>query len=106
MDIFELHEIIDKTELDLAEKFNCHVTIHLDPVDVENEQLTELKQLLAKTTTLVHPNLTAHDVRMVPGKEHTNLIFDVVKPFDCTLSDTELKEKITKLIRFLAEQSP
>jgi len=99
MDIFELHEIIDQTELDLAEKFNCHVTIHLDPVDVENEQLTELKQLLAKTTTLVHPNLTAHDVRMVPGKEHTNLIFDVVKPFDCTLSDTELKEKITKLIR-------
>ena len=99
MDIFALHEIIDQTELDLAEKFNCHVTIHLDPVDVDNEQLTELKQILAKTTTYVHPSITVHDVRMVPGKEHTNLIFDVVKPFDCTLTDTELKEKISNLVR-------
>ena len=99
MDIFYLHEIIDQTELDLAAKFDCHVTIHLDPVDTENKELAELKEILAKKATYVHPNITVHDVRLVPGKEHTNLIFDVVKPFDCKLSDSEVKEKISALMK-------
>lgn len=99
MNIFELHEIIDQTEFAIGNKFNCHVTIHMDPVDTENDQLKELKEMLRNITACIHPNLTVHDIRMVPGKNQTNLIFDVVKPFDCQLSDEELKKKIQEMVR-------
>ncbi|MCR4939533.1 MAG: cation diffusion facilitator family transporter [Treponemataceae bacterium] len=99
MDIFYLHEIIDKTEFDIMKKFNCQATIHMDPVDINNKDLSELKEILVKSTSFIDPALTVHDVRMVPGKEHTNLIFDVVKPFDCKLSDEELRKKISSLIK-------
>lgn len=92
--IFEIHDSIDIAEVDIATKFNCHVVIHMDPIDVKNKRLTVLKQLIEKTVKEIDPEFTYHDVRIVPGITHSNLLFDVVKPFSCKLSDSELKQVI------------
>lgn len=92
--IFEIHDSIDIAEVDIAQKFNCHVVIHMDPIDVKNKRLTVLKQLIEKTVKEIDPDFTYHDVRIVPGITHSNLMFDVVKPFSCKLSDSELKQVI------------
>lgn len=89
-DIFELHDVIDVLEFDLSQKFNCEAVIHMDPIDTKNERLTKLKEELKEELLKIHSELSAHDVRMVPGPTHTNLIFDVVKPFECKHSDEEL----------------
>ena len=91
MNIFSLHDVIDVAENAIATRFNCHVVIHMDPVDIENKRLAELKEVLAQEIVKIDPELKYHDVRMVPGDTHTNLIFDVVKPFSCQLSDEKLK---------------
>ena len=91
INIFSLHDVIDIAENDIAQRFNCHVIIHMDPVDTENKRLAELKQVLAEEVVKINPELKYHDVRMVPGDTHTNLIFDVVKPFSCFLTDEQLK---------------
>lgn len=93
--IFELHDVIDNAEVDIAKRFNCHVIIHMDPVDVNNERLEKLKLVIKEECNNINPALCFHDVRMVPGVTHTNLIFDVVKPLDCKLSD----ENLVKLIQ-------
>ena len=43
--------------------------------------------------------ITMHDFRVVKGYTHTNLIFDVVVPFDCKLSDDDLKQGIQQMVR-------
>ena len=96
--IFEIHDSIDIAEVDIATKFNCHVVIHMDPIDVKNKRLTVLKQFIEKTVKEIDPDFTYHDVRIVPGITHTNLLFDVVKPFSCNLSDSELKRTIHEKI--------
>ncbi len=93
-DIFELHDVIDNAEVNIAKKFNCSVVIHMDPVDTENKRLAELKEVLTNSLKTIHTELHAHDIRMVPGPTHTNLIFDIVKPFSLKLSDEELKTTI------------
>lgn len=98
LNIFDLHDVIDVAEFDISQKFNCHVVIHMDPIDTENERLAELKEVLKEELVKIHKDLHCHDVRMVPGTTHTNLIFDVVKPFDCKLTDEELKTLIGKNI--------
>ncbi|MCQ2573825.1 MAG: cation diffusion facilitator family transporter [Treponema sp.] len=92
--IFDLHEIIDETEVDIAIKFNCLCTIHLDPIETENERLKELKQVARDVAEKIDENISIHDVRMVPGERHTNLIFDAVRPHDCKLSKEELKKEL------------
>ncbi|MBP5569247.1 MAG: cation transporter [Treponema sp.] len=89
--IFEIHDSIDIAEVDIATKFNCHVVIHMDPIDTKNKRLSALKKLIEKTVKEIDPEFTYHDVRIVPGITHSNLMFDVVKPFSCKIPDSELK---------------
>lgn len=98
-DIFELHEVIDETEVALSKKFKCVAVIHMDPIDVKNERLNQIKLFMLNELPKIDDDLKFHDVRLVPGSKHTNLIFDVVKPFDCPLSDKALKSKVSKLIK-------
>ena len=91
LNIFSLHDVIDIAEYDISRRFGCQVVIHMDPVDIENKRLAELKEVLLEEVAKINQELKVHDVRMVPGDTHTNLIFDVVKPFSCFLTDEQLK---------------
>lgn len=99
-DIFELHDVIDVAEVDIGKKFNCSVVIHMDPIDTNNERLVEIKTAIREECYKVDPAFTVHDVRMVPGKTHTNVIFDVVKPYSCKLTDSALVAYLNKAIHF------
>ena len=95
LDVFEAHELIDDVEVEIATKYNCHVVIHSDPVDLKNERLTELKAAVIEIIKTIDSEMKIHDVRIVPGEMHSNLIFDVLKPFSCKLSDEELRSVIS-----------
>lgn len=98
LNIFSLHDVIDIAEHDISVRFGCQVVIHMDPVDTENKRLTELKEVLSQEIVRINPELKFHDVRMVPGDTHTNLIFDVVKPFSCILTDEQLKQVVHQAV--------
>lgn len=104
MDIFELHEVIDQAEVSIGRKFGCEVVIHMDPIDINNEQLKDLKQIVKEECYKLHQDLHCHDVRMVPGENNTNLIFDVVKPHDMTLTDEELRTQLSGAIKSRTEK--
>lgn len=97
--IFELHDAIDNIEQELASTFGCHATIHMDPVEAENDALNSLRAELAQMVKTIDPAISIHDFRMVPGPTHTNLIFDAVVPFSFRLSDEEVKLQITALLQ-------
>jgi len=99
MNIFDLHDVIDVAEVMISKKFNCSVVIHMDPIDTNNTKLEELKKILAEELPKIDANLMFHDVRMVPGPTHTNLIFDVVKPFECALDNEQLIAEINKAVQ-------
>ena len=75
----------------------------MDPVDLNNKDLDEFRQIIKEETQKISPSMSFHDVRIVPGTNNSNLIFDVVKPFDCQLSDDELKETLFTNIRARAK---
>ena len=71
----------------------------MDPVQIHDEETARLKTLVKGYLEEISPVLTMHDFRRVPGPTHTNLIFDVVAPYDFALSDEELIQKITDRIK-------
>ena len=97
-DIFAMHDIVDNAERLLSKELECLVTIHLDPTRANDEKVAELKE---KTVNVLHgisPELSLHDFRVVPGPTHTNLIFDVVIPFDLKLKEDEIIEKLNSAV--------
>lgn len=96
--IYKLHDAIDNIENELNEKLNCLAVIHMDPVDVNNEKVNEYKGKIKGIINKFDSNISMHDFRMVSGPTHTNVIFDIVIPFNYKLSDNEVKSKISELI--------
>ena len=91
MQITKSHDVVDCAERELKEKFHVSACIHMDPVDVADPRTKELKRVTQKVLEEVDERLSLHDFRVVPGDTHTNLIFDMVVPF-------ELEEQRSALI--------
>ena len=49
-------------------------------IDIKNPILNELSDILKLSAKDINDGLLVHDVRMVPGPTHTNVIFDVAIP--------------------------
>lgn len=89
-DILALHDSIDNIERILGEELHCKAVIHMDPIcnkDAETIAYREEMNIFLKTLS---EKLSLHDFRIVKGPTHTNLIFDVLSPYDCPISDEEL----------------
>lgn len=80
-DILVSHDLIDRIEKELAEKYRAVVCIHMDPVDTDDERVQELRALTETVLQDIDRRLSLHDFRVVFGATHTNLIFDVEIPF-------------------------
>lgn len=100
-DIFHLHDEIDCIERELKEKLNCDAVIHMDPIETDNEEIKRMKELVLEKILQISPHLSIHDFRMVSGPSHTNLIFDIVIPYNEKLTENEILEKITAFIKEL-----
>ena len=44
---------------------------------------------------------TIHDFRVVAGPTHTNVIFDLVVPFSCKISESEINARMERAVRAL-----
>lgn len=97
-DILELHDMIDCIEQRLKRELYCDAVIHMDPILNDDEETKEYKELIAAIIQEIDPVLSFHDFRIVKGPTHTNLIFDLVKPFQCTLSNKELTARISEAV--------
>ena len=83
----------------MHEKFGCIVTVHLDPLVMNDPVVNELKGLTMAAAKAVDPNFTVHDFRMTKGETQINLIFDLVLPADCVLSPNDAAKAVEKNVR-------
>lgn len=97
-DIMLAHELIDLIEDDLREKYRCSVTIHMDPVVVDDKKADEVKKVVLDIIKNIDSNLTIHDFRITDGVSRINVIFDLVTPFGFKYKDGELALMIKNAI--------
>lgn len=102
-DILEMHDLVDRIEHELHTTLNCSAVIHMDPVCAGDPETDRLRSLVSEVLAGIDPCIGMHDFRIVKGPTHTNLIFDVVAPYDYKLSDSALTEII---IYKLKSQNP
>ncbi|MDD2362212.1 MAG: cation diffusion facilitator family transporter [Oscillospiraceae bacterium] len=92
------HDLIDQVEKEIAEKYSAAVCIHMDPVDINDERVNALRTFVTGILEDIDSTLSLHDFRVVFGKTHTNLIFDIVVPFKYK-NKRDLLEKVEQLVQ-------
>ena len=95
------HEIIDKIERDVKKDLNILLVIHMDPVEMRDEEVLSLRE---KTSRIVHaldPELNFHDFRVLKENKQRNLIFDLVVPD--SYSEKDANRVMHQLVSLLHE---
>lgn len=96
VEITKSHDVIDNIEHDFWNEMHVRITIHMDPVDTKNEKLAELKLRAQNALANLDEELSLHDFRIVSGQTHTNMLFDVVIPYDSKLSLDDVKNAMER----------
>ena len=99
VNVFETHDMIDTIEKELRQSCGIEATIHMDPIVTDDEQVNALRAQTAEAVKKIHPSMQIHDFRFVAGATHTNLIFDVVVPFEVKMSEAEIKSAVAEAVR-------
>jgi cation diffusion facilitator family transporter len=97
--ILKSHDMIDNIERDFSDDMNISMVVHLDPIITDDKEINDLKKMTNSIIKLIDERLTMHDFRVVRGETHTNLIFDVLVPFDFDMRNDELVDEISDFIK-------
>ena len=97
-DIYQLHDMIDNLEREIKVRLGITCTIHMDPIITDDETIISHKEFLKKTMNECGIDLSVHDFRVVVGESHTNLIFDLVIPYEYPIQENEVCSKIAKAV--------
>lgn len=99
VDIMKAHDMIDHIEMRLMQEYQCEATIHMDPVVTDDEETTKTKEKIQTLIDQYDKTLSIHDFRMVTGKTHTNVIFDLVVPYGKKYDVKKILKDIRQKIR-------
>ena len=97
-DIYELHDMIDSIEREISSELSCEAVIHMDPVDYNNPEIMEKKDLLEKYIKDFDSVITIHDFRIIQTSENTKLLFDAVIPAEYRLSPEKTKSALEQIV--------
>ena len=92
------HDIIDDIERDCWERHRIHLCIHYDPIVTDDAELNHMRKLVQQRIQALDPRLSIHDFRMVRGASHTNLIFDMIIPYEMESRKAELKRQVDEAV--------
>lgn len=102
-DVLIAHELLDELERNCMKKHNVLLTIHYDPIVTDNELINRMREKVQTVVHSIDERLSIHDFRMVAGRRHTNLIFDLAVPYELRHSHDTLRREITEKVHFEEE---
>ena len=98
VDVNISHDMIDNIEADFR-RDGINMVIHMDPVDIENPEIQLLREKLPGILQAIDEKLLFHDLRIVKGITHTNVLFDLVMNWESEYSESDIEKIVTEKIQ-------
>lgn len=96
--LLKAHNTIDKIERDFMKEYNIDLSIHLDPVQIENKFVQKHKENILRILKEIDSknNLHIHDFRINFKKDVNEILFDVQVPFGDKITLDEIQTKLNE----------
>ncbi len=95
------HDLVDNIERELSEKLRIHLIAHTDPIRVDDPDTLLLTRYIEEELAGLEGVEGIHDLRIVPGTTHTNIILDVVLTPACRIGEAEITQRVELAVRRL-----
>lgn len=96
----EAHSAADRIERAIKEKTGCEAVVHMDPVDVNNHMLHQLKRQLKIFLKTIDRNITFHDLQIIRNDDEGVISLDLVIPYDFSGNDNEVMQEVLKMLHY------
>ena len=100
----DAHALTEKIEKMVERTFDSHATIHVDPVNVNDPELKEIRKSLKNVLKKRKEKISFHDLRSVGDTASKNIVFDLVA--DPDMSDRAVEHLRDDLVKQLLEKFP
>lgn len=88
--IIEIHDAIDEIEMNVRNRYGVELTVHMDPIELNNEETNRLRALVDSALKRLDKDLAFHDFRIVRKLSKSTVLFDIVVPYHYFLTNEEL----------------
>ena len=97
------HEIVDKLERNVKNRYGIELLIHIDPIDFSDNELVRIKAIIQTIVSEVDSMLAIHDVR-IDNNKNKRVYFDLVMPFNYSnrskIITDQIIEEITRRCKY------
>ncbi|MGL4484687.1 MAG: cation diffusion facilitator family transporter, partial [Anaerovoracaceae bacterium] len=97
--VMESHDMVDRIETEVMHKLRIQFVAHMDPLELDNPLINEVIPIIKEAIADLEGVKEFHDLRVVAGNTHSNLIFDLVLSPDNKLSKNEIRDAILREIK-------
>ena len=98
-DVMTCHDVLDNIERDMLRDEGLHLIVHYDPIVTDDCITGDIRHWLSQQIADIDPCLSIHDLRVVQGPSHTNLVFDCVVPHAFTGNLSALRQQICDTVQ-------
>ena len=98
VDVMISHDLVDNIEKKLSKDLNILLTAHMDPVNTQDPNREPLKDIISDTLFKIDGVFGFHDLRIIPGNTHTNVVLDVVIGSDCSSSKADIANALSEAV--------
>ena len=98
-DPVESHDLIDNIERDFFTEEKLHLVIHYDPGALDDPRVQVMREFISGIAACIHPDMSIHDLRLVPGPTHVNVVFDCTVPYEVKLDGDDIKQRIARVVQ-------
>lgn len=96
--IYKLHDLVDTIEAEVGDSFGISLVLHMDPIDVSNRDLIEIKKQVQAIFEGIDADLVASDFKIYEEDEEKIVAFKALLPPDVTLTNKDIEEEINSKI--------
>lgn len=82
MSFTKAHQIADNIEEDFYNDLNINITVHMDPIEINNKETNAIKDIVLSHLNKLDKHIEIHDFRVIKNKNTIKVLFDLVEPFD------------------------
>lgn len=102
IDVVTIHNIIDQAERELGEKYDLHLSIHMDPVGFETKETTKIRNEIKHIINDYEYIKSMHDLNIIESNGNKTVIFHLVvdgNSINKEFSEEKIRNRLTQGIK-------